>query len=370
MTHVTALNIGVNVREARKRKGLTQEELAEMVRLDRTVINKIESGARKVAALELSDIAQALGVQMMTFFKEPVPAVVSHRFAHGSDAVDSRIDGLLANLAEEVEFVQGLTSLGLPEEREDWGSPTSDTEVEEMAHRARGILGVGPDAPMTQLSQCMSAIGLLVFSKELGPDTADAGTILLAAGGVSVINSSNKVGRRRLAAVHELAHFLVGDEYSIDWRVAENRSKTESRFDFFARAILLPKTIIIEKWQERSQRDDLRTAAVLTASEYQVDMSTLARRLEDLDVIDTSQANSIRDIRTTKTDILEFDLRPGDELKGETQPRVFQLAVLQLVRDERISSERAQELLWHSFSEEDLPQPRMRDEKVIWEYVS
>lgn len=52
---------GARVREARELAGLTQGELASRVNLDRTAVNKIEGGIRKVTALELSDIATALG---------------------------------------------------------------------------------------------------------------------------------------------------------------------------------------------------------------------------------------------------------------------------------------------------------------------
>ena len=59
-------------------------------------------------------------------------------------------------------------------------------------------------------------------------------------GGVCLVNSHNKVGRRRLALAHELGHYLLQDEYTVDWRVTDGGVGLESRLDRFARALLLP----------------------------------------------------------------------------------------------------------------------------------
>ena len=58
---------------------MTQEALAHSIELERSTISKIESGARKVSAIELSKIARALHTSMASFFRSPAPAIVSHR---------------------------------------------------------------------------------------------------------------------------------------------------------------------------------------------------------------------------------------------------------------------------------------------------
>lgn len=372
MGELDARQLGSRVRDARKRKGLTQDDLAHQVRLDRTIINKIEAGLRKVAALELSDIAQALGVGMSSFFEEPAPAIVSHRSSQGLDTAESQIDGLLADIASEVEFVQGLTSLTASRPPGEWKPPQSKDDAEVMAALVRDALEVEREEPLTTVSRLVAGFGLFVFARDLGADTADAGTVLLRDGGVSLVNSANKIGRRRLSVAHELAHFLIADEYTVDWRVADDHTQTESRFDYFARALLLPPQVVPSMWNELHARSGTRTAAVIVASRFQVDMATLARRLVDLHALTPAGADEIRAVRTTQADMIELDLYPSaeGELSGTEQPRAYQQAVLGLVRDERISRERALELLWDTLLEEDLPQPHMRDENEIWQYVS
>ncbi len=370
MADLDARQLGARVRYTRTRKGLTQEELAQRVGLDRTAINKIETGSRKVAALELSDIARALRVQMASFFDDPLPAVVAHRSSQGLDTVDSQIDSLLTEIASEVEFVHSLSPFKAKAPQKPWETPATGEAVEAMAVRARKALGAELGAPIANLARRVEALGLLVFAKDLGVDTADAGTLLLEHGGVTLINSANRVGRRRLALAHELAHFLVADQYTIDWRVGTADLNLEARFDGFARALLLPREAISTRWKELQVNSGTRSAAVILASVFQVDMTTLARRLLDLGLVDPPAAGDIREVRTTQADMIEFDLHPGDELAGEVQPLIYQQAVLRLIRDERISRERGRDLLWRLVDDADLPSPRTRDESEIWKFVS
>ncbi|NUR96945.1 MAG: ImmA/IrrE family metallo-endopeptidase [Kribbellaceae bacterium] len=364
--------LGARVREARELAGLTQGELAGRINLDRTAVNKVEAGIRKVTALELSDIAAALGVRMASFFSEPIPALVSHRSAQGLDTADSKIDRLLAQIASDVEFVHalGTSELGLPDRIEPLPSPLTMAEAEDLAAQARKMLGLDTKAPVTELANRVSVLGLLAFSIDLGVDTADAGTIMLGQGAVSLVNSHNKVGRRRLALAHELGHFLVADEYTIDWRVSDlHSSDVECRLDRFARALLLPEAGLRTAWSRQTARSP-REIAVVLASEFRVDMATLARRLDELGMVDSAGAAAVRGIRTTRTDIVEFGLNVPTELEGLTLPLSFQKAVLHAFRQERVSRERALELLYNTFDDADLPALRERREDELWNFVS
>ncbi|MEU4196028.1 XRE family transcriptional regulator [Kribbella sp. NPDC026611] len=373
MGEVDERALGARVREARELAGLTQGELAAQLSLDRTAVNKIESGIRKLTALELSDIAAALGVRMASFFADPIPALVSHRSAQGLDTADSKIDRMLAGIAGDVEFVHSLAAaeLGLPAAaRPALQRPGSVSEADSLAAQARKLLGLNAAEPVPDLVERAASIGLLAFSYDLGVDTADAGTILLRQGAVSLINSHNKVGRRRLALAHELGHFLVADEYTIDWRVTDLQGgDIESRLDRFARSVLLPEAGVRAAWSRHAARPP-REAAVLIASDFRVDMATLARRLCELGMIDKAAAALVRDVRTTRADIVEFDLVVPFDLEGTSLPVPYQRAVLRACRDERISRERALELLYETFADEDLPALRERREDELWNFVS
>lgn len=372
MNEMTSLELGKRIRETRERKGLNQTKLGEYVQLDRTVVNKIEGGTRKVSALELSHIAEALGVRMASFFATPVPAIVSHRSTQGLEVVDSKIDVMLERLVADVELVQDLGVLNFQGAAQTQSEvPKTQEDAEAMAERARASAGLDEDRPADNLQEIFGRVGLLVFTRDLGPDTADAGTVLLSeTTGVSLVNSAQKVGRRRLAAAHEYGHFMVCDDYSVDWKVATTTGqRTESLLDHFARAFLLPPQGLRTLWLEKVE-GGLRAAAVVVASHFRVDMATLARRLAELQLVDGAEAGQIREFRTTAADMIEHDIYSRDEMKGTTQPLIYQRAVLQSVRDELISGPRALELLWGTVEENELPEPYISPEADIWQYVS
>ena len=90
---------------------------------------------------------------------------------------------------------------------------------------------------------------------DLGVDAADAATILLRSGGSSLVISDNKVGRRRLALAYELGHYLAQDQYTVDWRVADQANEDiEARLDRFARSFLLPEAGLRESWRRNSSQ--------------------------------------------------------------------------------------------------------------------
>lgn len=369
MGETTASQLGQRVREARERRGLNQTELGEFVQLDRTAVNKIENGTRRVSALELASIAGALRTRMVSFFEEPVPAIISHRSSRGLDVSESQIDRQLEDLASDVELVQDLGALER-REREPDPVPVHNDEAEAMATKARVSMDLGPTAPARDLQRLFAGVGLLVFTRDLGTDTADAGTVLLRdATGVSIVNSAGKVGRRRLAAAHELGHFLVCDDYSVDWDVTAGGQPTEALLDRFARAFLAPEQGLRKLWAEKLS-EGLRTASVIAASAFRIDMATLARRLTDLEMVDASEAGEIRQVRTTGSDMIEHDLQAHDDMAGTSQPRGYQQAVLQLMRQEIITADRALDLLWDTLDEADLPEPRVPDRTEIWQYTS
>ncbi|MDR7300339.1 ImmA/IrrE family metallo-endopeptidase [Haloactinomyces albus] len=251
--------------------------------------------------------------------------------------------------------------------------PETTTQAEELATTARALLGVDSDVPCAHLADKAATLGLLVFSLGLGVESADAATVLLRHGGISLINGGLRVGRRRLALAHELGHYLVADDYTVDWRVAEHQGDEhrEKMFDRFARALLLPETALRTIWTRYASDDDngMRTAAVRTASSYRVDMATLARRLTELGLVDRGDADSIRSIRTTRADIVELDLVVGEELVPPALPREYERAVLRLFRSESISTVRALDLLLDTWTEEMLPELPKRTEDQIWQYV-
>ena len=61
--------IGLRIKELRKAKGLSQEQLALKAEIDRTYMASVENGKRNVAIVNIEKIVTALGENFESFFK-------------------------------------------------------------------------------------------------------------------------------------------------------------------------------------------------------------------------------------------------------------------------------------------------------------
>ena len=69
MSHPVDVHVGRRVRQRRWVLGMTQQQLANAVGIKFQQIQKYETGANRVSASRLWDIATALGVQVSFFFE-------------------------------------------------------------------------------------------------------------------------------------------------------------------------------------------------------------------------------------------------------------------------------------------------------------
>lgn len=348
-------------------RGLTQVQLAQSLGMERSALAKIESGQRKVSALELAAIAHELGRRLEWFVLPRPVGVPQHRGDRTPEWVSSEIDVLLEQALADVALLAELGHLRLPTRPTILPRPQSAREAEELASTARELCGLGSGAPAADLTGAVFAVGLIPFAEPLDGG-ADAASTSNWSWGLTVINSSNQVGRRRLALAHELGHHLVNDGYVEDFRVDAPAAESlhEARLDRFARAFLLPAEAVRERWAALVD-GGVRHAAVMLASMFRVDMSTLARRLQsDLGLIDAATADAVRRIQTKRADIVDNDLYVPHDLEGTWLPTEYTKAVLRAYRVDDITSSRALSLLRGTFAAEDLPELPSVDEGALW----
>lgn len=356
---------------ARAEAGLTQAQLAPAVGLDRSALAKIETGVRRISATELVAIARELRRRVEWFVEAGPPAIVSHR-ASNPEVATQAIDAELERIVRDVSFVSAQVPALLAGQPDTAERPGTSVEAERLAAEVRAMLGVAADEPIMNLADLLAPIGLLAFSLSLDAG-ADAGTVLLDTGGVTVINGDLRSGRRRLALAHELGHYLIADPYTTDWRVAiSDADALEARLDRFARSLLIPEADLRERWPawQGAPDETLRDAAVRAGSHYRVDMATLARRLTELGLIGADQTDAIRQVRTKRADIVEKNLVIYRELEPVSLARTYEQAVLKLYRGEVITADRALGLLLGTFDMDSLPDLPPVPEAEIWTVTS
>ena len=116
--------------------------------------------------------------------------------------------------------------------------------------------------------------------------------------------------------------------------------------------------------------DEVRVDALRLASEFRVDMTTLARRLDELDLASPQELAKVRATRMRRSDIVELGLVVADELSPPLLPRAYVKAVLNLYRREEISSARALGFLMGTWEEDDLPDLPPLPADAVWSFVS
>ena len=101
MVHVVDVHVGKRIRQWRWLTGMTQQKLAELVGIKFQQIQKYETGANRVSASRLWDIADALGVPVSFFFE-------GLKDEEGADGPS--VDGLPADLMADKEAMELVRS--------------------------------------------------------------------------------------------------------------------------------------------------------------------------------------------------------------------------------------------------------------------
>ncbi|WP_246074394.1 helix-turn-helix domain-containing protein [Nonomuraea terrae] len=355
-------DIGARVRESRLAMRLSQEQLAELTGLDRTMVSKIEAGTRRLDALELVRLARALDLPMGHFLSAP-PAVMSHRppltedTASPAAQVSYRMDVALAAWIREIRLLVSLGALELIPIKRYNGKVDGPATAADAARWLRAELNLGL-APIESLAGLCEQCGQFVLVTDLSGEGASAVDGDVAA---AVVSISGDPGRRRTTAAHELGHLILGDEYSTDLGVGTSREAREAVIDAFAAELLLPVEAI-----RRAVTSTALTRAELVrlAAEYRTSWSLALRQAR---VANAISQNEEKDLRTCPPTFAEFrdslGWTPQPDLDEIRVSPIFAHAVMTAYKNGRITSHRALELMHGQLeSETDLPPTAETDE--------
>ncbi len=331
---------------------MIQADLAARIGLERTALVRIESGERKVSATELVAIAGALDRPVDWFFTESPAAVVSRRRDPAVGGFSRTLDRALENAARDVAFLEDR--LLLPSaKRPVHKAPESYEDAERLARSVRAEAGQ-PDGPLLDLQSVAESLGLLGFSLALGPDAGDAAYVQVGSFGVAVINGTTDPGRRRFSLAHELGHHLTGDAYEPSPRLGT--SDTERMFNAFAAHLLMPRSSVLNIWNEFTARSP-RLAAIAVAVRFSVSWTAACNQLRDLGLIDSRNRERLLGDDLRRGELFELGERFTTELDPPSVPSAYARAVISAYRKGQLTAARTVELLHRSVGEDDLPEP-------------
>jgi len=346
--------VGELIRASRTAAGLTQAALAKRVDLERSMVSKIEAGERGVDALELYRFAEALDVPLTHLVSQPAPAIVSRREQQYDDVDDAgrlryRLDIALEKHARRVEWLLDGGWISRAGDRFT-AAVANHEQARDAASDCRQALQLG-EGPMPAIIDVAERLGLFLT---VVPEGADGASMRVRDGcGAAVIGVNAEPGRRRMTAVHELAHHVLGDEYSSDVGVHASRDERESVVQAFAAEMLLPRAAVLAAL-DTSGAGAERSALIALAARYRVSWSVVLGAAAAVAPA-RIEVGSLRAQAPVDADFLRVvgTLPLPDLALGQTGP-VYRRAVIRALDTGHVTAARASQMLYGLLATTDL----------------
>jgi Zn-dependent peptidase ImmA (M78 family)/DNA-binding XRE family transcriptional regulator len=326
-TVVSSQQLGDRIAPERRRRDLTQADLAAQLGVSRQTVIAIEKGERRPSSEELVRIAELLKTSLHDLVKESRAAGgISPRFRLGldkapdGDELRNSVD-LLEKLGRwyvELERINGIEREKAPlESLETYrsgrvGAAVPKRAAEDAARTVRGSLGLN-DGPAGEIEPRLEAeAGLRIFRLDL--PSAIAGIFVWGdeIGACVAVNRRHPRDRQTWSLMHEAGHFLRDREAGDILHLQEpTRADASEVFaDSFAKEFLLPSGGVARHFDQvvRTNGGRFRIVDVLQmARTFGVSFEAICHRLEDLELLPAGTHDRLRrqkfKVRKTEADL-------------------------------------------------------------------
>jgi Zn-dependent peptidase ImmA (M78 family)/DNA-binding XRE family transcriptional regulator len=290
--------LGEQLQRARKQRGLTQEEAAQVIDVARTTIVAIEKGERRLKAAELIDLAHAYGRQVSDFVR-PRPSIerVPVQFRGPSQPTEQDMAAIapfvdkLRELVQRYLELEEITATTLARTYPPEYHPVGPLEqaAESIALNERNRLGLG-DGPIPRLRDVLEHdVGLRIFCFPLPSPYSEIYIYSDHLGACIAINSQHPPERQRWSLAHAYLHFLSHRAQSVIFTDVSYRRRPESErlADAFAAYFLMPTGGLTRRFNDlRRTEGKVTTADLLTLAHYYgVSVDAMTRRLEMMKLV-------------------------------------------------------------------------------------
>ncbi len=392
---IDQLTLAARLKEARLTAKLTQEQVAGVLELPRTAIVQLESGNRAVSTLELAQLAELYGRDIMSFFSSAPPpeeqdvlvALFRAARVEGEDmpwqSEVSRYLGICRAGVELEELLDRPPHVGPP--TYDLSPPRKTMEAVEQGHfvaeQERRRLGLGHN-PITDMSDLINSQNVWASGAELPDDMSGLFLHHSSIGLFILVNFDHTRARKRFSYAHEYAHALLDRKSTATVSTTENRSDLcEVRANAFAASFLLPRSgvwaflnarfkggpsvidqMVYDPATEdqatevraqrrsapRSQRLTYEDIAVL-AHHFGVSYQAALFRLKSIGIVNESELEELREKEQFGRDYLDL-LQVLEDLEGHDDHKPDREIVNQVVH-----------LALEAYRREEISQGKLRD---------
>ena len=388
---IDATQLGLRMRAMREKRGLTQEAVAEVLRLPRTAVTNMEAGARSVSTLELTKLADLYQCAPSSFLEDRAntPDDVSVVLMRALQQTDNKpefrdaVNRVLA-LCREGVALKELLDESLDEPLPDYavrmasaGDAIRQGDLVALEERRR--LGLGT-APIGNIARVIASQGVWVAACGLPDDMSGLFLNDRRASLAIIVNSKHAPVRRRFSYAHEYGHALFdrAESYRLTHR-GNADELVEKRANAFAASFLMPRSGIEEQLRKLDKGRPSRQAQIIydvardatieteirppvgsqtvtwqdihmMAMYFGVSYESIVWRLRNLNHLGPSEATNLlgqKQKRLRLADLLKITVgdvaSPPDDLDEELRSHVVRLAI-EAFRRQEISAGRLRDL--------------------------
>jgi len=337
--------VATNLTRARTLRGLTMEELANMINYSKQAIGHWESGVRTPDSKTLLSIAQALELELDYFYNDCNVQFTMHN-------VNYR-EGMLLTKNQRAE-IENLTSTMLNDYLEleaiakefiDFQNPLEDilinnaSDAERAAKQLRKRWKLG-EGPIYNISNLLEKKGIRIIKIDFGFNYNHEGLSGWAENRrvpVIVLNGRQQdISRVRFTILHELGHLLLVMSETLDLDTIEKLC------DAFAGAVLLPSEILLQEFGKNRtaiSMPELRRIKEL----YGISIAAIMVRARVTNLI-TYEAY-------TKWKNYDFPDRDYGQFNGTEEPQKFLQMLYRCLSERKIGFDKAAKLARRDESE-------------------
>jgi len=359
-TDIGPRELGTRLQDARKDRGLTQQQVADQLGVARTTITAIEKGERQLKPDELLQLAAIYGRPLWELLRQgPTTPSFAVQFRAAlkprhpeADAAISAAVTHLKRLCDNYVYLETITeSPNLtppPLQYEVRGLP-AERAGELLSRYERNALGLG-QSPIGDLRALLEEErAFRVFVLDLPGQISGMFAFTTEHGTCVAVNRKHPPQRRRWSLCHEYGHFLA-NRYEADILTVEEL-ESPSREDVanaFARNFLMPTEAVGRRFDQLYQQHggQITPADLISLADYfGVSFMAMTLRLEHLRRIPfgtwdrlTQRGFRVREARA----ILELDHDTPEERRF---PKRYELLAVWAYASEKITEGQLAELL-------------------------
>lgn len=325
--------IGKNIKYYRLMKGISQEDLAQKIGLNKMAVSNYENDKRNPDITTIQGIANALDISLTALLTQQDQQLCIHHGEfrkystinkHTQELILEMLDRFLGRLFNVITILGGAVLAPSPaiEQRDVKGN-------EEDARYLRQFLGLPRTGPVGNITDILENRGFIIC-----PVDTDERGFSGNSGNVNgrpyiAVNTTMIAERQRLTLIHELSHLVFRIDESVDG---------EKVVDGIAGAFLLPEQDI--KRELGPKRTNIISDLSIIQREYGVSQSSIAVRAYQTGII-TKNHYEMTMKQLNKKDLL-YNAASSNEPE---KTHLLEQLTLRAVSEGEISVSKAAELL-------------------------